>query len=104
MLTRDLVKQLKSGEIEKIYLRDGYILKVDPDRKIFISRGGKKRYYLTNSFIDTITCDCNQKDTINNIYFQESIKMLEELLKNNKLGLKTRYSLMNVLILMNSII
>ena len=99
-----MVKQLKSGEVEKIYLRDGYILKLDPDRKIFISKGGKKRYYLTNAFIDTITCGTNQKDTLNNLYFQEAMKILTELLENKALGLKTRYSLMNVLMLMNSII
>ena len=104
MLTRDLVKQLKSGELEKIYLRDGYILKVDPDRKMFISRGGKKRYYLTNAFIDTITCDCNQKDTLNNVYFQEVMKVLTDMLKNNKLGLKTKSNLMCILMLMNNII
>jgi 5-methylcytosine-specific restriction endonuclease McrA len=77
---------------------------LDPDRKIFISKGGKKRYYLTNAFIDTITCDTNQKDTLNNLYFQEAMKVLSELLSNKALGLKTRYALMNVLMLMNNII
>lgn len=98
------MKRLKNGEIEQIFLRDRYLLKIDSDRKIFLSRGGKKRYYLTNAFIGSITDECNEKDRINNIYFQEVMLMLTELVSNQKLGLKTKYTLINIITLMNSII
>lgn len=51
MLNSKNIKALKSGLINEIPLTDGYKLTVNEFQQIILSRGGKKRYYLSDKLI-----------------------------------------------------
>jgi len=90
MLTKDLLKQLKSGKINQVFLLGKYILKADEDGKVFISRGGKRKYYLEDYLLHQFFMeDNNIRQEINNIYLQGIKELLNELLSNKKLGIGT---------------
>jgi len=105
ILTLDLFKQLKNGAVECVYLNDKYMLKVDEDRKVYLSRGGKRKYYLENTFVfKYLIKDNSIKEEVNNIYLQEIKELLIELLNNKKLGVKTRSKLIRIDDLVNRVI
>ena len=81
------------------------MLKIDEDRKVYLSRGGKRKYYLDNAFIYKYLIKENTiKEEINNIYLQETKQLLLELLSNKKIGIKTRNKLIRVDELINRVI
>jgi len=91
MINRKDLRALRRGEIPHIILPDGYMLKLDDYNKIFISRGGKKHYYLTDAFLDVL---CNKKPINNNmLLFLNIIKNIEGIAKRLKKESLTRIKL-----------
>ena len=50
-------KELRSNPEMIVNLHDGFILRSNEYRQIFISRGGKKEYFLTDKFIKRYLID-----------------------------------------------
>lgn len=60
MLDKKLFKKLKEGTLSRIPLKSGYYLSINEYRQVYLSRGGKKKYFLTDSFVSSFMC--NQLD------------------------------------------
>lgn len=91
MINRKDLKALRRGEIPHIMLPDGYMLKLDDYNKIFISRGGKKHYYLTDTFLEMLV---NKKQTNNNmLLFINTIQSIDAIAKRLKKESLTRVKL-----------
>lgn len=56
MINHREFKLLKSGTIDFIPLPDGYQLSINNEGQIFLSRGGKRRYYLSDKFVKSLYC------------------------------------------------
>lgn len=84
------MKKLKNGEIDKVYLCSKYVLKIE-NNNLYISRGGKKKYFLNNEFIYRyLLKDTTIQEEENNIHLQDIKNHLEKLLDNKKLGNNTK--------------
>lgn len=95
MINRKDLKDLRSGKLPEILLPDGYILRLDDYNKIFISRGGKRRYYLSDKFL---SCLCSRNtDSSNMKLFIFIIKGIEEIAKRLKKESNTRVRLEKLL-------
>ena len=91
MINRKDLRALRRGEIPHIMLPDGYMLKLDDYNKVFLSRGGKKHYYLTDTFLDVL---CNKKPINNNmLLFISIVKSIEGIAKRLKKESLTRIKL-----------
>ena len=88
-----MYRRLKSGEIEKIFLSSKYVLKIE-NNNTYISRNGKKRYFLSSDFIhEYFIEDMEEDQEVDNNTLQDIKSHLEELLSNKKLGCKTKETL-----------
>ena len=77
MINRKDLRDLRSGLIEYILLPDGYILSMNQTKQYYISRGAKKRYFLSEEFINNL---CNKRPTSNNMnLIVRVLKQLEEI-------------------------
>jgi hypothetical protein len=56
MINHREFKLLKSGAIDFIPLPDGYQLSINCEGQIFLSRGGKRKYYLSDKFVKSLYC------------------------------------------------
>ena len=91
MINRKDLKALRQGIIPYILLPDGYMLKIDDYDKITISRGGKKHYYLTDSFLECLIADKQRNN--NMLLFINIIKQIEAIAKRLKKESLTRVKL-----------
>ena len=82
-----MLKKLKKGEIFCIPLADGYFLRKDEYNQYYLSRGGKKRYYLTYRFLMSLSRNrtFNVVD-LKLISIHESILALKNKLRKGSLG------------------
>lgn len=51
MVDPELFKKLKKGDVQEIKLLGEYILRSNDHNQVYLTRGGKKHYYLTDTFI-----------------------------------------------------
>lgn len=94
MISHQELKLLKSGEIEFIPLPEGYRLTANEERQIFISRGGKKKYFLTDDFLKHLYSKKNINQTMTII---KTIHKIENIIKRLKKESRTRIELENLL-------
>lgn len=64
MINKKEIKLLKSGELDFIPMTDGYMLRVSEQGQIFITRGGKKRYFLSDRFAYSLCHGYRDEDQI----------------------------------------
>ena len=66
------IRLLKKGELGYIPLKDGYRLEINEFKQVFISRGGKKKYHLTDKLLRNL---CSLKG------YDQVITMIKLLIK-----------------------
>lgn len=89
MISRRELRLLKTGDIPYIPLPDGYQLANNEYGQIFLSRGGKKKkYYLTDAFL--ITLSGNRRDIDQIKLIVNIINSLEGIAKRLRLKSNTR--------------
>ena len=104
MIVSSKLQQLLDGEVEELFLFSGYRLKINDYKQIFISRGKKKRYFLSKEFVCRYLVESQpRKDEKNYTYLQDVKEILSELMKK-KLGLETRSSLESIDAIINMLL
>ena len=91
MINRKELKMLKSGEIDYIPLPDGYQLSINENNQVYISRGGKKHYYLSDNFLKSMSGHHRNINQIKLIIF--IINSIGEIIKRLKKESTTRIKL-----------
>jgi len=94
MISRRHLKSLRKGDITQILLPDGYMLKLDDYKKIFISRGGKKKYYMSDKLLNSM---CSNKPSNNMLLLNHVLTSLEDMMKRLKKETITRTRIENLI-------
>ena len=89
--------------MEKLYLSDNYILTANLDRQLFLSRGGRKKYFISLKLIKRYFLHTSFLNGFNYNNYHESLELVEELLANRSIGTKTRDKLEQIEYLLNNL-
>lgn len=99
MINKEELNCLKMKVIEFIPLPEGYKLMMNDYNQYFITRGGKKKYFLTKRFILKL---CNSGRELNKVInFTRASSKIEELIENTN-NVKLKSSLEDILRDLNS--
>lgn len=105
MINKRLLKELKSGRISKIPLPEGYFLTTNEFKQVYITQGGKKRYYLLDAFIYKALCDKEIKSEIKGkVTLIKNIVELEDIAKHLRKDSKVRAKLEQVVKELNNLV
>jgi cobalamin biosynthesis Co2+ chelatase CbiK len=94
MISHKELQLLKSGAVEFIPLPDGYQLSMNESNQIFLSRGSKKKYYLTDAFL---RCLYSKKNIDQTLILVKTICKLQSIIKRLKKESITRIELEKLL-------
>jgi hypothetical protein len=102
MISRKEIKLLRSGQIEYIPLRDGYVLSINEYSQFYLSRQGKKKYFVSDKLVYGFCKSHRDPDFI--LLFIKIIKKLGTLTKKLKKESATRQSIESLILEINSYI
>lgn len=96
MVNRKEVDLLRKSLIDFLPLPDGYRLDMNESKQLYISRGGKRRYFLSNKLVFSLCGDGDNTSYMKTIV--ETMTSLDRIAKRLKKDSATRVSIENLLL------